>query len=89
MEEEEDEEGREEEEVMDLEERVRKSLFGQLKEQMSGWEDRAWRRGFVHMQDAARVVDVQALRDGLLGSLVAGLAAPCQVVQEDHRIGLL
>ena len=32
------------------EEKLRLSLFGQLRAKMSGWDDRALRRAYVHMQ---------------------------------------
>lgn len=36
------------------EEKLRLSLFGQLRAKMSGWDDRALRRAYVHMQDAGQ-----------------------------------
>ena len=44
----------------------------------------------VHVDDvgAGRAAVCQALGDGVLRRLVVGLAAPRQVVQKDHRVGL-
>jgi len=41
-------------ESLTYQERLRLSLFGQLRDHMMSWEDRVLRRSFVHMQDAGQ-----------------------------------
>lgn len=41
-------------ESLSFDDKLRMSLFGQLLEAISGWDDRQLRRSFVHMQDAGQ-----------------------------------
>lgn len=54
-------------ETLPYEERLRLSLFGQLRDQVSAWEGRTLRRSFTHMQDAgqARAFFVKFVGEGV------------------------